>query len=634
MGITVSSASGIAIDNSISDYSYSEEANSIEPSSLTGGSGAATVTLDAEDFSISTGSTYIGSDMTLTDGPSNSVQFKTTSINKNTSGMVTITGDTLTAKMNVEVTANPRPNGTLQAAINYYCSLAGITPQYDGSISSDLGRTVNFIGWKGNLWEHLKMLCAGVMTTSGANIEMYVLNGVLRFRKALTGNLIDLTNEVASQDISFDSTNLAQSIQINNYNTSYGSNKIMYELSQSASKPTSGPFATQPATTGVISVNAGEKVVKRIKVDASLTAIDQPEAVSSMSHPYTGTASVYTVVGTDNLVIPHAQWVSAGGSVSVAIVGDAKDEVEITVTAPPAPTGTGEGTEGGEGGTGNTGIVQLDKPVLSFVYGGMTTTASTYAINWTSITGAEYYVVTITPSGGTPSVFTQTETTRPYGFLFTKSYTVSVKAVTNSAIVGGVPGSYNEAVCPVNISIATGSDPDRASGGGGTGGGGSTVSGTGPDNTVAQPSLPSVPRTGSTDPNLAPSTLTFASYKVGIDIGVDDTEYPAFYLVGTGVFYNKVQSTLSTGLTSADTTNVVGATIDNPFITTSSDQTAKGALAVDRFKYPRVTMSQAVDSPRTFGTLPGSTQEIDGETFRIESVSYTPSSVSINSVKV
>ena len=633
MGITVSSASGIAIDNSISDYSYSEEANSIEPSSLTGGSGAATVTLDAEDFSISTGSTYIGSNMTLTDGPGNSVQFKTTSINKNTSGMVTITGDTLTAKMNVEVTANPQPNTSLKTAINYYCGLAGITPQYDSSITSDLGRTINFIGWKGNLWEHLKMLCAGVMSTSGANIEMYVLNGVLRFRKALdTANLIDLTNEIASQDISFDSTNLAQSIQINNYTTSYGSNKIMYELNQSSSKPNTGPFATQPATTSVISVNAGETVVKRIKVNASLTGIDQPGAVASMSHPYTGSQSVYTVVGTDNLVIDPAQWNAGytGDRVTVAIVGDAKDEVEITVVAPPAPTGTGEGADGGQGGTGNTGIVQLAKPVLSFSGTGPTN----YRISWTSITGAENYILTVVPSTGVTRTYTLTETFKDFAFPTTIAYTISVKAVTNSAIVGGVPNSYNDASSPIDITLSAISDPDRISGGGGTGGGGITVAGTGPDNTVAQPTLPSVPRTGSTDPNNAPSTLTFASYKIGIDIGVDDTEYPAFYLVGTGVFYDKVQSTLSTGLSSSVTTNVVGATIDNPFITTSSDQTAKGALAVDRFKYPRVTMAQAVDSPRTFGTLPGSTQEIDGETFRIESVSYSPSSVSINSVKV
>lgn len=645
MGITVSSASGIAIDNSISDYSYSEEANSIEPSSLNGGSGAATVTLDAEDFSVSTGTSYIGSDMTLTDGPGNSVQFKTTSIAKNTSGMVTITGDTLTAKMNVEVTANPQVNTPLKTAINYYCSLAGVTPQYDASITSDLGRTVNFIGWKGNLWEHLKMLCAGVMSTSGANIEMYVLNGVLRFRKALdSANLIDLTNEVVSQDISFDSSNLAQSIEINNYKTSYGSNKIMFELNQSESKPTNGAVAIHPATTGVITVNAGETVVKRIKVNASLTSIDQPEAALTMGiPPYNGTVSKYVVCGTDDLVIDPAQWEAGGppgGRVQVAIVGDAKDEVEITIVAPPKPASSTPGSPGGGGGTPAAPVTSLSAPT------GLTATVvvgSNYNFAWSAVTGAEYYELVVDPTNpdGTPVTYVAGGNNYNKTLATSTTYLVKVRAITDH---GGTTGDQQIiSAYSTSISVTVGGGVAIQGGGTNTSGGSVGVATIGGGASfignligeVGIPDVPGAPEDGTgTDSNSDTTTLGFDSYKIGIETAGDGSDYPAFYLVGTGVFYDKTKSTLSTGLSSSVTTNVVGATIDNPFITNTSDLNAKGALAVDRFKYPRVTMSQSVDSPRTFGTLPGSTQVVDGATFRVESVSYSPSSVSINSVKV
>ena len=645
MGITVSSANGIAVDNSISEYSYSEEANSIEPSALTGGSGAANVTLDGVDFTVDAGIAYIGSNMTLTDGTNNSVVFKVNGVNKTSDGKVALNGDTLTNKLNIEVTAAPQGNTSLKNAINYYCGLAGITPQYDASITSDLGKTVNFIGWKGNLWEHLKMLCAGVVSNSGAHIEMYVLNGVLRFRKALdSANLIDLSDEVSSEDISFDSTNLAQKIEMYNYNTSYKTpttGGILYEDKELESGPAG--LRTYPATSGVISVNAGETSVTRVKVKASLTSVQQPTAVTTMGNPpYSGSTSRYVVVGPDDVVIQPSAWEAGyvGGRVKVAIVGDARDELEITVVAPPAPTSTTPGGDGGQGGTGNSGVTGLANPVLSFAYGGMSGTgsasASTFNFSWTPVANAEFYILNVVPSSGSAQTYTFTNdvTSYPLGLLVSKSYTVTVTAGTNNALVNGVPNSYLLSSPSPYAFFAAISDPDRGSGGGGSSTGGSTVSGTGPDNTVAQPAVPGAPESGTSDPNSAPTTLSFSSYKVGIETAGSGSDYPAFYIVGTGVFYDKQMTSISTGLTSADTTTDVGTTIDNPFITTTADFNAKKALALKKFDTPKVTLSQSVAAPRTFGTLPGSTQIVDGATFRVESVSYSPSDVSITSSKV
>ena len=629
MGITVSSANGIAVDNSISEYSYSEEANSIEPSALTGGSGAANVTLDGVDFTVDAGIAYIGSNMTLTDGTNNSVVFKVNGVNKTSDGKVALSGDTLTNKMNIEVTAAPF-NGTLKSAINYYCGLADITPQYDSSITTDLGKTVSFIGWKGNLWEYLKMLCAGVVSTSGAHIETYALNGVLRFRKALdTANLIDISDEVSSEDISFDSTNLAQKIEMYNYNTQYKTNGIIYEDKELESGPTG--LKTYPATSGVISVNAGETSVTRVKTKASLLSVQQPTAVTTMgTPPYSGSTSKYVVVGPDDIVIQPSAWTAAGGSVSVAIVGDAKDELEITVNTPAAPSSTTPGGDGGQSGTGLGGITKLASPTsLAATH----VTAQDYDIDFVPANAAQYYKVSYKPQGaGIETIITTVGTPRVGLSAAYRYWDVKMMSVTDAGYSATesnvqVTSDWSE-ICVIDTTLF-----DQTST---TPGGNTEIKGTGEVvvNDVNHPDVPGAPESGTSDPNSAPTTLSFSSYKIGIETAGSSSDYPAFYIVGTGVFYDKQITQIPTGLTSADTTTDVGATIDNPFITTTTDFNAKKALALKKFDTPKVTLSQSVAAPRTFGTLPGSTQIVDGATFRIESVSYSPSDVNITSSKV
>ena len=650
MGIYLTGVSNETIlsEEDISSYSYSEEVNSIEPSQIRGGSGQVNVSSRAGHFTVQNALDFVDTELTLTDSDLGTVPFKVTNITKDMSGMVSITGETLSDRLNVEVTAIP-VSGTLKSAIDAYCALASVVPQYDTNISNYMtSRSVAFIGWKGNLWEHLKMLCAGVSASTSSHIpfEMYVSNGVLRFRRALV-DTISLSEYETDRSIKIDSGNLADGIEMYNYNTSYKTNGLVQEQDRGNSgsgdqTDPSNPLKLHPASTDVISVNAGETVEKIIKVNATLTSIAEPQAIDASVDTYPPddpwSRSRYTVYGSNNEPLPAATWVGLGGTVKLSLTEE-PDEVKIVVKAPPKPVAeTTPPNEGGESGTGNSGVVSLANPIATGTWGGIVGSTDTVTVTWTAVSGAEYYVLTADPSSGATASYTFTEVptsgfTRSYSSSL--SWSITVKAVTNSAIVGGVPNSFEESSPSAAITLANFAGVDRVSGGGGTSTGGSTVAGALPDNTVSQPDIPGTP-VDSSDPNTAPTTLAYESYKIGYKRALE-VEYPSFWIMGTGVFFDKVLKkpedtpSLSTGNT---TQNKVGATIDNPFITTDADFGFKSALAVNAYKYPEVTMDQGVAINGSFGNLIGKQQVVDGATFRIENVSYSQGDINVSSRKV
>jgi len=324
-------------------FSYSEDVTSLQPANLTGGSGQVSVSGPAI-FADKDGNTHpnsallVNNEMTLTDSELGSVAFQVrqVSIGQHTAS---ITGNTIMWRLNVTKTALPHggSGATLFTAINYYCGLVGITPTIDSALELELDAIpVNFIGWTGNLWEHLKMLCAGVSISATDNIglEVFIDVDTLVFRKAKTQQLVFQKSAVNSS-LEINSFDAAKSVEVFNYNTYYGLNKIVKEQESGTTL-----FAANEnvSITDSMQVEAGQTLTKRFKINASLENVKDPVVVAAItSLPYTGTQGEYVVVGSDDLPIEPSQWIGEGGSLKVTLTEN-PNEIEITIIAPASVT--------------------------------------------------------------------------------------------------------------------------------------------------------------------------------------------------------------------------------------------------------------------------------------------------------
>jgi len=336
------SGSGSVKDNAIASYSYSEDVTSLEPLNLTGGTSQVNVTAISIDEN-TLGNTHpnsnllVNNSMTLTDSQKGSVEFQVKSIS-NSNGLVSITGNTLMARLNVEKTALPHGGTgyTLLSAIEYYCSLVNVNPVIETGFAAELNAIpVNFIGWTGNVWEYLKMLCAGFSgsTTANVGIEMYVDQNSLVFRKAKT-IAVNFSESVASESIAINSFDAAQKVEVFNYNTRYGINEVVKEQTRSVTSL----FAANEnvSITDSLQAEAGQTMSKRFKINATLESVQQPDVVDQiLPLPYSGSSGQYVVVGNDDLPIDPIQWTQQGGSLTVSLT-EVPDEIEISLVSPPA----------------------------------------------------------------------------------------------------------------------------------------------------------------------------------------------------------------------------------------------------------------------------------------------------------
>jgi hypothetical protein len=273
----------------------------------------------------------INNSVTLTDSTYGSVQFAVKKVDVNAASVVTLTGDSLLAKLNVEKTAQPF-SGNLRDALIYYCSLCGVTPTFTTWNGTFASISVNYIGWTGNVWDHIKMICSvtSLSTTDYNPVEAYFLSGsnYLAFRPALQSS-INIDSVQTDMGQSIDSFDSALTVDVYNYNTSYVTDATIYTISNY--DPEINPNkAFLASISESMSVGAGETLVKRFTIDTSLVSVRQPTCVSTIGvNPY----GQYTIVGNDNLPIQPSQWVALGGSLTVALTEN-PNEIEITVVAP------------------------------------------------------------------------------------------------------------------------------------------------------------------------------------------------------------------------------------------------------------------------------------------------------------
>lgn len=363
MGVNIVNTlgNGAILDDSIMGWSYSEEVTSLEPSQLKGATGQVSFR-GIEQTADKVGNTHpnsklmINNQVSLIEDDYGTIDLQVRSVSTN-AGVVSVTADTLQWRLNVNKKALPVPNdefdvaGNLLAAINYYCSLVSIVPTIDSALAAELALVpVNFIGWSGNVWEHLKMLCAAVSASTSvtSSIEMFVGVDGLSFRKALT-TTSGLEELKSDHSVSISTSDVAKEVDIYRYKTSYGTKKVVYEQSNyDESGNNQGKFLA--SVTDSMQVEAGETITKRVKIGATLETVEQPVCVPTITRdypaPYEGETGEYVIFGNDNFPILPDQWNAYGGSVTISLTEN-PDEIEISVTAPPL-----ESMEKVDGGTG------------------------------------------------------------------------------------------------------------------------------------------------------------------------------------------------------------------------------------------------------------------------------------------
>lgn len=217
-------------------------------------------------------------------------------------------------EFNIETQAQPF-TGTLENAFRYYCSIANIDTGIlvDPALAS---RPVNFPGWNGNLWNHMKMMATGI----SADLNLISDNVVLR--------PVRLFDAVRNRDIdsqaSISSTDLALKQEVIWYPTKYVASGLIY------------PAGGWRDDITPLSVTAGETVDivldESKDVFSSIFSIDQPVPQIFVSREESS-SSVYSVVGDDGLPIPPAQWADYGGRLSVSIGPDTRSLV-VSITGP------------------------------------------------------------------------------------------------------------------------------------------------------------------------------------------------------------------------------------------------------------------------------------------------------------
>ena len=465
----INTGSGKIKDNSIISFSYSEDATPLDPTSMVSGSSQITISAieETSDASLVNTKLMINNTVSLQDDDYGTVQFDVKKVSTNAAGIATITGDSTQAKLNVIKTANAY-TGTLSGAITYYCGLCGVTPTIDAALTS---RTVNFIGWTGNVWDYLKMLCSVMTynTTDKSAIEMYFTGTSVGFRPALV-NSINIDQYLSDINQSVETFDAAQSIDVYSYNTQYKSNAIVYDLSYYDPNSSNAKKAFLSSFSDSMQVNAGETIIKRFTIDASLTSVKQPDCVASISpfpyDPSTSGNGQYIVVGSDNLPIQPTQWTAQGGSLTVSLTEN-PNEIQITITAPP-----------------QTSLLKNDG-----------------------------------------------------------------------------------------------------------------------------------------------SGLGYAPYRVGVATSGDGYDYPAIYIVGTGVFYKKTKKTFPTGASSTETSKTSATEIDNIFITDNFTLANAGLSAAQASCSPLIKVNGSSASGFTIGSTIGKYFSKNSNNFRIDSISFSESGI-------
>lgn len=304
----------------IQSYSYVEQVVSLTAGDTSGSVGTFEVTVQAPDPNapMSEGNKilnrygpdfFIGETIWLADDRWGIVRGRIRDASRNDgSGAISFSCLSTMERLNT-YNVNAKPYiGTLGGAIAYYLGLAGVDSRFFSVDPFLSGRPVSYVGWEGELWVHLKMLC------QAQDCEVALVNSEIIFRPTRRQKLERAFNLSRSQSRQLGT--LARAVEVYNYDTKAVTNHLVY------------PVGGWDGSLEVLNVNAGEVAEYQLELNTSVTSIQTPTMVENVG-PDFKSGSVYTIVANDGLPIPPAQWERHGGKVMFSINSDT---VSLTAT--------------------------------------------------------------------------------------------------------------------------------------------------------------------------------------------------------------------------------------------------------------------------------------------------------------
>lgn len=123
---------------------------------------------------------------------------------------------------------------------------------------------------------------------------------------------------------------------------------------------------------------------------------------------------------------------------------------------------------------------------------------------------------------------------------------------------------------------------------------------------------------------------TFSPYSIAATAVDDNTFYNSLHITGKGVRYAKTVQRFPTGAVSTATMEEVGATVENPFVSTPSQLWAVGVAAAQAYAGPNFTVEASLIPNVDYTQVLGSRLEGGGGVFRVQSVTASPEGVSFS----
>ena len=333
-GIINLTGTGILPEDALITYSYSEDATPLELNASSTGAGQVSAGI-AIDESPRGSRLLINNSVMIDDEYFGELDFYVRQYGES-QNTGSLTGETVAFKLNAYRIAEPHggASSSLYTAILEYCGLVDVLPVIEPALVAKLQAIpVAFIGWTGNVWSKLEELCAAVsIDEDGTKLEMYIKQGVLRFRESAKTTL-NISHKFTSKNVSVESYDSAQYLGVNLYRTLYDSDRVVRE--QKTGRSTYA-INENVSISDSLQVDAGETIIKRIKINASLESVNQPVAVSQISQlpfPMNHPTGEYVIVGSDDYPIKPDQWIAEGGKLEVVLT-DTPDEIELRLTAP------------------------------------------------------------------------------------------------------------------------------------------------------------------------------------------------------------------------------------------------------------------------------------------------------------
>jgi len=143
------------------------------------------------------------------------------------------------------------------------------------------------------------------------------------------------------------------------------------------------------------------------------------------------------------------------------------------------------------------------------------------------------------------------------------------------------------------------------------------------DLVITAPTLTGLPKADNQN------EIALAPYKIGVESS-GEADYPALWLTGTGVFFEKEEKTFLTGSSDLYTSAGEGPTVDNIFIINSFNLGSRGVAAAQANCGPKITLARELAKGVEFGDI-GAVFNSGLNKYRINTASFNYSSISTTS---